>query len=505
MRDGSLHLGDMLFHRFWCFDIENDCKFGFVKIEKTMKKNRKNTEFSETIYLRQRVRKLPVGKCYLSKGWEKSGEAVAIVTRCHPKGTFTVGIFLIDTFCIGIRDSFYRFNIGSSELDRQIKKISSDVIIEESDYVTVHNLIYGAIEFAEEAGILPDKSYAMTQYILSPDTEDIPLMQFDFGKDGRHFLIANSVAELNLYLPKLKKNLGNEFDYICNDIDNLLDNFPVNHQSYPLEDYTYMPSHGYPSSISPMHPELLSLLSDERYEFGFPDDILDRILDIPHTELRQDIEQMALFRTGTALAEMSAGEDICSSFLTHCMFLLGEIGSKESLPVVLEVLRQDEEFMDYNFGDAANEIFVPTLYILGKDRLDVLDAYLHEPGLYTYARCLLFPAVAMIIEYQPERRLEVIEWFRKLLVFYRENLPGRNCCDGVLVALLVSTLIEINATELIPEIKAVYDTGLVDIMACGDCADVIYEIKKPQLNPEYKDYLLDLKERYKYYSRWKRD
>ena len=112
MRDGSLHLGDMLFHRFWCFDIENDCKFGFVKIEKTMKKNRKNTEFSETIYLRQRVRKLPVGKCYLSKGWEKSGEAVAIVTRCHPKGTFTVGIFLIDTFCIGIRDSFYRFNIG---------------------------------------------------------------------------------------------------------------------------------------------------------------------------------------------------------------------------------------------------------------------------------------------------------------------------------------------------------------------------------------------------------
>ena len=44
--------------------------------------------------------------------------------------------------------------------------------------------------------------------------------------------------------------------------------------------------------------------------------------------------------------------------------------------------------------------------------------------------------------------------------------------------MLVSTLIEINATELIPEIKAVYDTGLVDIMACGDCADVIYEIKK---------------------------
>lgn len=64
--------------------------------------------------------------------------------------------------------------------------------MKETDYVTVHNLIYGAIEFAEEAGCSPDKSFNITRYILSPDTEDIPLVQFDFGKDGKHLLIANS-------------------------------------------------------------------------------------------------------------------------------------------------------------------------------------------------------------------------------------------------------------------------------------------------------------------------
>ena len=56
-------------------------------------------------------------------------------------------------------------------------------------------------------------SFELTRYILSPDTEDIPLMQFDFGKDGRHLLIANNRVELDYYLPKLKKSLGDNFRY----------------------------------------------------------------------------------------------------------------------------------------------------------------------------------------------------------------------------------------------------------------------------------------------------
>lgn len=48
--------------------------------------------------------------------WEEAGETVAIVTRRHPKGTVTAGVYLIDTFCLGVKDSFYRFNIEDYEL-----------------------------------------------------------------------------------------------------------------------------------------------------------------------------------------------------------------------------------------------------------------------------------------------------------------------------------------------------------------------------------------------------
>ena len=468
---------------------------------KKKKRTNQSRPFSEIDYIKNRVRTLPTGKCYLSEDWEKGGEAIAIVTRCHPKGTLTAGVFLIDTLCLGLKDSICRFNMDSHELDNFINDFYHGVPMKETDYVTVHNLIYGAIEFAEEAGILPDKSFELTRYILSPDTEDIPLMQFDFGKDGRHLLIANNRVELDYYLPKLKKSLGDNFRYICNMPEDISDLMPVDMDVPPAEQYTYKP-HGYPATISPLHTELMALFTDEKYNFGFPDDILDRILGISHPELSHDIEQMALWRIGTSLAEIASGKDDYSPLLVHCVFFLGELGYEKSLPVILEILRQNDDFLEYSFGDATSEIFIPTLYLLGKDNLDALDSYLHEPGLHTFARALLFPAVSMVPYFQPERRQEVIGWFRNLLVFYKENLPERRCCDGTLVGMLMHSLIDINAVELLPEIKAIYDTGLVDAMPCGDYAEVAYEINKKQKYPQYKEYSLDIRERYRQFGKW---
>ena len=47
------------------------------------------------------------------------------------------------------------------------------------------------------------------------DTDDIPLMKFDYGKTGKHLLVVDNKFELDFYLPKLRKNLGDDFSYIC--------------------------------------------------------------------------------------------------------------------------------------------------------------------------------------------------------------------------------------------------------------------------------------------------
>jgi hypothetical protein len=44
--------------------------------------------------------------------------------------------------------------------------------------------------------------------MLEEDTEDVPLLDLEFGYEGKHLLMANDQRELNFYLPLLEKNLG---------------------------------------------------------------------------------------------------------------------------------------------------------------------------------------------------------------------------------------------------------------------------------------------------------
>lgn len=452
---------------------------------------------------------------------------MTIVTRRHPKGTVTAGVYLIDTFCLGVKDSFYRFSIEDYELEQLIEAYGG-VEIEETDYAVVHNLIYGALEFAEEAGILPCKEFSLTQYILEEDTDAIPLMQFDYGKDGKHLLVADNRSQLDFYLSKLRKNLGDDFSYICRsgegltgtekaepdsvhdssdaagliDIDLLksLENFIGEIDS---EEYTYVPApDAYPAELNIVHKELYELFSDERYDSGFPDEILKKILDIPHDELRKDLEQMLLFLIGKTLSELRTGKDEYTPAATHCIMMLGEVGDIDSVAAILEALRQDCDFFDYNFGDTASEIFIPTLYQLGQENPDIFNDYLHEPGLVDFARSYVISAVAMIADRQPARRTEIIGWLRKLLHFYIEKLPQKHCCDGTIAAYLVCDLVDINAVELLPDIRQLFDTGLVPKSICGDFDEIKNDISRKHSRTEISSYPVDLRERYRYYARW---
>lgn len=65
--------------------------------------------------------------------------------------------------------------------------------------------------FAEEFGIKPDKSFALTQYILEEDTEEIPLIEYKYGRGGRPHLVAETSLEASKYIPILEESTGGDF------------------------------------------------------------------------------------------------------------------------------------------------------------------------------------------------------------------------------------------------------------------------------------------------------
>ena len=163
-------------------------------------------------YLRTKARTLAIGKCYMTNFDE--GEGHVIVTRKHTGGKISMACYLVDKYSVGVNDSFYRLRMEPDEYEEFISRYEEGLGLHECSYNEAHNIIYGAVDFAEEAGIEPDKSFNLTQYMLEEDTDDIPLIEYEYGKDGKHFLVSSSKYDASKYLPKLRAKYGNDFKFV---------------------------------------------------------------------------------------------------------------------------------------------------------------------------------------------------------------------------------------------------------------------------------------------------
>jgi hypothetical protein len=174
-------------------------------------------------YIKTRARLLPIDKCYISKKWKELGECNIFITRKHSNGNFTAGFYLVDLFCLGVKDAFYYFNLPDYEIKNIIDNANdSGESIVECDYALAHNIIYGALDFAEEYGFNPHKDFAIAKYILAEDDDTTPFMDIEFGENGIPCLLVSKDRPLTREIAILKKNAA-PGKYKIVDIDDILD------------------------------------------------------------------------------------------------------------------------------------------------------------------------------------------------------------------------------------------------------------------------------------------
>lgn len=453
-------------------------------------------------YLRERVRQLPIGRCFWLSRLEDGGTAFVVVTRCHPQGNLTIGTYVVDTYCRGVVSATYYFNKKKSKLDDILNQINDFGEPKEVKYEEVHNMIYGAIAFAEEVEIHPCIGFNLTQNILEEDTEDIPLIEYEYGRNGRYFLRAFSNEEAALYLPKLRKHLGDDFDYEIQkdeDDDNLDDESEpslFDHNQWMEGEYAYQHKE-YKQTEDLHHPWLQTLLTDLDKEYLGRED-LDKILALPHDELRHDLKQLALAEMGRNTHDEY--NDPYNPLIMHVFILLGEVGDNDSLELLLEMLRLDRVFYEYHICDGSSEIVKPALYKLAKDKMHRLVDFLKEPGLYCFARVSVLEVVLEnLVCLEPQRKDEVINYAREIIEFLLSHADDPKYMDGGLAGFVCSGIMDLGAEELIPQIEELYETGNVDESICG----TIQNVKRKFNNCERIDgnLILDIHDLYDYMKR----
>jgi tetratricopeptide (TPR) repeat protein len=207
--------------------------------------------------------------------------------------------------------------------------------------------------------------------------------------------------------------------------------------------------------------------------------IIKDILSLPRETLLSDLHKVLY--DSIARYEIFAEEDWDKNrheFLMHALLLLTELKDESSIELILDLLRQDNEYLDFWFGDYLTSDFWELLYHIANDNLELLYSFVLEPNRYTYVKSCVSHMVEQVLLYQPERRLEVVDWYKRIFEFWIENKESDDLIDSDAIGFFICDVVNLNLVEIIPQMESLFNLGLVSIGIPGNFESCLKDINE---------------------------
>lgn len=180
----------------------------------------KQKPLSPKEYLKTNHAKLTFETCKINDNWQQTGMPIVVVQKKMPSGNFIIGTYLIDIKCLGLKNTFFAFNLSDIRVEEFFKELSLQHNLIDCDLVFAHNLVYGAIDYAQELGFEPNHDFAHTELLLDPDLIDDGIDEIEFGKDGKPLYIPGPNDNVNKILAQLERVCGTgNYHYITHMFD----------------------------------------------------------------------------------------------------------------------------------------------------------------------------------------------------------------------------------------------------------------------------------------------
>lgn len=231
------------------------------------------------------------------------------------------------------------------------------------------------------------------------------------------------------------------------------------------------------------------------YESGFDidEEVFREILSLPRETLITDLKAVLedtinRFEYFLEEAEDYGWDETKYNFNIHAVYLLAALGSEESLPAVLELFRQGDEFLDFWYADRLEEFFAGPVAELASGQLEVLDDFLREPDNSYYARNIAVSALEIITQWYPERKEEVTALYEQWLRFLVDNYEDERIYDTNLLGYIIWSAVNIQAEKLLPLIQELYEKDLVPLSMIGDYKSVEEDILHPPTRQQAKPF-----------------
>ena len=135
----------------------------------------------------------PIHECLVPKGIFDVGIGDIVISRKMPYGEIAASLFLVDTYCLGVKDCFFT-TVSNSGYDNRVTHLRQNEDLERVEPEYAVKLIEGAVTYAKGLGFNPHKEYSLAKKIFDTIDPSGCTSEFEFGKDGKPFYVSGPNA-----------------------------------------------------------------------------------------------------------------------------------------------------------------------------------------------------------------------------------------------------------------------------------------------------------------------
>jgi hypothetical protein len=157
-----------------------------------------------------RAADVPIQHCFLSESVFEIGIGTLVLARGATHHHVALSLFLIDVFCLGIKDVMFQ-SVEGEVFERYLEAADAGSPMVPVDPSYARKLLRDLAAWSQSIGFAPHRDFAAVERIFGNVSADASDAGFRFGRDGKPFYIPgpNDTAPLiRRRIEQLQKHLG---------------------------------------------------------------------------------------------------------------------------------------------------------------------------------------------------------------------------------------------------------------------------------------------------------
>jgi hypothetical protein len=131
----------------------------------------------------------PIHACLVPAALFGAGIGTVVVSRKLPDDKIAAAVFLLDVWCLGVKDAFVKV-ASASQYPTLLRHLSGDQRLKPIEPACARKLVEEAEAYAADLGFAPHPDYDVTRKIFGDIDKNTCRTQFRFGKDGKPFYVS---------------------------------------------------------------------------------------------------------------------------------------------------------------------------------------------------------------------------------------------------------------------------------------------------------------------------